>query len=269
MQSEIFEWFQPDRSHIIGCRKCSTKCWKGGGSIIARVPPALDQIALVPFGARPAPPLKSVVWQPHVKRGAADASAASTRRGSRQHGGTHEASCQCRCGPPRGRRCEGPCRRGGRSGSLKCTSPGSRGHTSRSQHPTPPDRRTRTRRRCKGCHPRLVGAPPGPQSAARGGAPWACGRALVLRARVLLVTRFVGRRRRHMNTPSAGGPYSQALSSQRAPVHIPLPLSSSRLCPRRGTLAAVPPIPLLPLSFSRPCRRRGTPTAAPAPPCYR
>jgi len=41
------------------------------------------------------------------------------------------------------------------------------------QHPAPPDPRTRTRGRRVGCHPRLVGAPPGPPSAARGGAPWA------------------------------------------------------------------------------------------------
>ena len=173
MQAEIFECFQLDRSHIIGCWKCSKICWKGGGSRIARGQPARDQIALVPVGARPAPPLKSVVWQPHVKRGAAGASAASARRGSRRHGGTHEAPCQCRRGPPRGRRCVGPCRRRGRSESLKSTSPGGRGHTSRSQHPAPPHPRTRSRGRRVGCHPRLVGAPPGPPSAAWGGAPWA------------------------------------------------------------------------------------------------
>jgi len=171
VQSEIFECFQPDRSHIIGCRKCSKKCWKGGGSIIARGPPARDQTSLVPVGAGPAPPLKSVVWQPHVKRGAAGASAASTRRGSRRYGGTHEALCQGRCVPPLGRRCEGPCRRGGRSGNLKCTSPGGRGHTSRSQHPAPPDARTRTRGRRVGCHPRLAEPPPGPPSAAWGAPP--------------------------------------------------------------------------------------------------
>jgi len=171
MQSQIFECFQPDRSRIIGCWKCSKIWWKKGGCHIARGQPARDQIALVPVGARTAPPLKSVVWQPHVKRGGAGSSAASTRRGSRRSGGTHEAPCQYRCGPPRRRRCVGPCRRGGRSGSLKSTFPGGRGHTSRSQHPAPPYPRTRSTGRRVGCYPRLVGAPPGPPSAARGGAP--------------------------------------------------------------------------------------------------
>jgi len=41
------------------------------------------------------------------------------------------------------------------------------------QHPAPPHPRTRTRGRSAGCHPRLVGAPPGPPSAVRRGAPWA------------------------------------------------------------------------------------------------
>jgi len=158
MQSEIFECFQPGRNHMIGCWKYSNTSWKGGGSIIARRQPARDQIALVPVGARTAPPLKSVVRQPDVKRGAAGASAASSRRGSRRHGETHEAPCQYRCGPLCGRRCVGPCRRGGHSGSLKSTSPGGRGHTSRSQHPAIPHPRTRTRGRLVGCHPRLVEA---------------------------------------------------------------------------------------------------------------
>jgi len=44
--------------------------------------------------------------------------------------------------------------------------------TSRSQHPAPPHPRTRSRGRRVGSHPQLVGAPLGPPSAARGGAPW-------------------------------------------------------------------------------------------------
>ena len=92
------------------------------------------------------------------------------------------------------------------------------------------------------------------------------GCALVLRARVLLMTCSVGRRRRHMNTPSAGGPCSPYLSSQRAPARNPLPLSSSGPCRRRGTPAAAPLAPLLPLSSSRPCRPRGMPVDVPLSP---
>jgi len=134
------------------------------------------------------------------------------------------------------------------------------------------------------CAPRSTHAHEGPPSglpfAARwgasraaigctGGRPLGCGHALVLRSRVLLVTRLVDRRRRHVNMPSAGGPYSPALSSQRAPARIPLPLSHSRPCRRRDTPAAAPPPPpppLLPLSSSRPCLRRGTPAAVPPTP---
>ena len=102
--------------------------------------------------------------------------------------------------------------------------------------------------------------PRGLQSAARWGAPCAAvgctggrplggGRAPVLRALVPLVARLIGHRRRHMKTPSASGRYSPELSSRRAPARIPRPLSSSRLCRRRGTPAAVLPAP--------PGRRRG------------
>jgi len=54
----------------------------------------------------------------------------------------------------------------------------------------------------------------------------------------------VVRRRRHMNTPSAGGPCSLSYSSQRRPARIPLQLRSFRPCHRRGTPAAAPSPPL-------------------------
>jgi len=241
---------------MIGYWKCSKICWKGGGSIIAKGQPARDQIALVPAGARPAPPLKSVVLQPHVKRGAAGASAASTRRGFRRHGGTHEAPCQCRCGPPRGRRCMGPCRRGGRSGSLKSTSPGGRGHTSRSQPPAPPHPRTRTRGRRVGCHPRLVGELPGPPSAARRGAPWAaaarsCSTRLRSRARA---PRARASRDAFCRPPVTA--YEHAV--RRRPV---LPGSSipSSSCAHPPTVESFPPLP--------PAWHAGGCT--PTPPCHR
>jgi len=157
--------FQPHGSYIMGCWKCSKICWKGGGSIIARGHPANDLIALVPVGARPAPSLKPVVWQPHVKRGAADTAAASTRWGSRRHGGTHEAPFPFRCGTPWRRHGAGPCRRAGHSWSLKCTSQGDFRHTLRSGGPAAPSAPRPT--------PAHEGPPRGRPSAARWGAPWA------------------------------------------------------------------------------------------------
>ena len=101
------------------------------------------------------------------------------------------------------------------------------------------------------------------------GRPLGCGRALVLRVCALLASRAFRRRRRHMNTPSAGGSCSLARTSERPPARIPPPLSSSRPCRWRETPAAAPPAPLLPLSFSRFAADVGRRRLLPPPLCYR
>jgi len=136
----------------------------------------------------------------------------------------------------------------------------------------PSTKRTRATERCSSGHPRLLGVLPGV-------APGLRSRAGALRERP--VTSNIGRRRRRMNTPFAGGRRAPAFSSQRMPAHV---------CATCALLPRFPPAWLASFSWDaggchsstaiahdsraflrRGLRRlRGTPAAPPpARPCWR